>query len=286
MPDINQTNKIFFSLIMATYGRQEEVRKFLLSLSKQTFNLDQVELIIVDQNDESFLDNIIACFSGKINIVHVKSNLIGLSINRNIGLDMAKGKIVAFPDDDCTYYADTLQSVCNFFENHSDTDIVLGKIYHRGRNKNMIRNWEDASFPVTVWNFFKNYSSITIFSKNSDLRFSEKLGAGQYFGSYEDADYIYRTLKRNKNVMYTYKIQVMHPDLNKEVMSLDKIWSYGLGFGAFVKKNRSLPIYWVFCQVIVFHFINMLNSSMLFNKQNALISWSSLASRLVGYKQY
>ncbi|WP_457618562.1 glycosyltransferase family A protein [Lutibacter sp.] len=277
---------IIFTLIMATCGRKKEVRNFLISLSKQTFDLNKVELIIVDQNDKIQLGDIVAEFYEKMNLVHIKSDVKGLSINRNKGLDVARGKIVAFPDDDCTYYEDTLQSVFNFFEKSPETALVLGKIYDRDKKKNIIRNWKDESFRVTKWNFFKNYSSITIFSKNLKLKFEEKFGQGQYFGSYEDADYVYQSLMLKTETKFSPNIQVLHPELNKNVMTPEKIESYGLGLGAFVKKHKSFPIYLIFFQVLAYHIVNMIVSCLLLKKQAALKSWKSFASRLIGYKEY
>ena len=49
-----------FSLIMATYGRKDEVGCFLESLMNSNYPMDKVEVIIVDQNKEIDLEPIIS----------------------------------------------------------------------------------------------------------------------------------------------------------------------------------------------------------------------------------
>ena len=44
---------------MATYGREKEVDSFLKTIRKSNYNLELVEIIIVDQNDKISLDEIV-----------------------------------------------------------------------------------------------------------------------------------------------------------------------------------------------------------------------------------
>ena len=62
------------SLVVPTYGRYEEVETFLYSLSQQTYSLQKVEVIIVDQNDYIDLSPIINKYAALLNIVYRKIN--------------------------------------------------------------------------------------------------------------------------------------------------------------------------------------------------------------------
>lgn len=212
-----------FSLIMATYGRKVEIDTFLKSIEQQQYDTSQVEIIIVDQNEKIVLDDICDRHSARLNIKHIKSDKKGLSYNRNIGLRVATGDIVAFPDDDCTYYSETLVEIEDYFNNHPNVDVVLGKIYDRKTKKNIIRNWKDYVYNVDFNNFFLSYSSITIFTRRNDIVFDNKLGVGVFFGSCEDADYILQYLNDNKIVYYSPSIEVWHPDFSSDVMSHEKV---------------------------------------------------------------
>jgi glycosyltransferase involved in cell wall biosynthesis len=271
---------------MATYGRKEEVGDFLESIINQRYNLDEVEIIIVDQNDVITLDEVCSKYIGLLNIKLIRSDKKGLSLNRNIGLHIAIGKYIAFPDDDCTYYPETLLNVENYFETNWNVDVVLGRIYDRKLNKDIIRNWKSREYKVNISNFYFSYSSITIFTKKNNILFDEKLGVGTFFGSYEDADYILQLIENNKKIIYTPDVEVWHPDLTANPMSDEKVYSYGLGFGALVKKHLSLPILYLFIQAIGFHLIKMIFGIFTMDKTTIIKRFLSIKSRLQGFYLY
>jgi len=275
-----------FSLIMATYGRKEEIETFLNSIEQQKYDTSKVEIIIVDQNDKIVLDDICAKYIEKLNIKHIKSEVKGLSFNRNIGLKSAIGDIVAFPDDDCTYYSETLVEIDNYFREHDDVDVVLGKIYDREIKKNIIRNWKNYGYKINSNNFFLSFSSITIFSRRNDILFDNDLGVGTFFGSNEDGDYILQHLRENKIIYYSPSIEVWHPDFSSVVMSDKKVYSYGLGFGALVRKHLSLPIIFLFFLTIGFHLLILVFAFLSMNKYEINKRYLSIISRMKGFYLY
>lgn len=278
---------IRFSLIMATYGRKDEIALFLESLlSQEKIDLNELELIIVDQNDKISLDDLCQKYMDKLNIIHIKSDKKGLSLNRNIGLKLAKGEYIAFPDDDCTYYSDTLYKVQYYFETHLNTDVVLGRIIDRKRNQNIIRNWKDTPYSVNKSNFFFSYSSITIFARKNDILFDEELGVGCFFGSNEDADYVWQMLDKNMQLVYTPEIEVWHPEPKEQEINYQKVYSYGLGFGALIYKHLSFSAIWLFIQAQGYHFIKFCLNLLKGNKQEMKKSWLSLTSRFKGMYLY
>ena len=275
-----------FSLIMATYGRKAEIDTFLKSIEQQQYDTLKVEIIIVDQNDKIVLDDICVKYSNKLNIKHIKSDRKGLSFNRNIGLSSAIGEIIAFPDDDCTYYPETLVEVEDYFQNHDDVDVVLGKIYDRKIKKNIIRNWKDYVYKINMNNFFLSFSSITIFTKKSDIVFDNEFGVGTFFGSNEDGDYILEHLNESKLIYYSPTIEVWHPDFSSDILRHEKIYSYGLGFGALVKKHLSLPIVFLFFQSLFFHIFKLILAILSMNSYEIKKRYLSITSRMKGFYLY
>ncbi|OOF53790.1 glycosyl transferase [Rodentibacter genomosp. 2] len=276
-----------FSLIMATYGRKDEIALFLESLlSQKNIDLNELELIIIDQNDTISLDNIYQKYMSKLNIIHIKSDKRGLSLNRNIGLKLAKGEYIAFPDDDCTYYSDTLYNVQQYFERNQEVDVVLGRIIDKQKNQNIIRNWKRNSCSVNKSNFFFSYSSITIFARKNDILFDENLGVGCLFGSYEDADYVWQMLDKNMRLIYTPEIEVWHPEPKEQEINYQKVYSYGLGFGALIYKHFSFSAIWLFIQAQGYHFSKFCLNLLKGNKKEVRKSWLSLISRFKGMYLY
>ena len=85
--------KKFFSVIIPTYSRPKALLRTVKSVLNQNFK--NIEIIVVD--DGSKISPIID--KKKIKYVKLKKNY-GVSIARNIGAKIAKGKFLAFLDDD------------------------------------------------------------------------------------------------------------------------------------------------------------------------------------------
>ncbi|UVQ02382.1 glycosyltransferase family 2 protein [Bacteroides fragilis] len=108
------SSQYFFSLIVCTVGRSQDIlEQLLISLTIQEYS--DFEIILVDQNLDDRLISLVEKYSNSLNIVHYRSIIKGLSANRNIGIKIAKGNIICFPDDDCFYDRTTLQNVYLFF---------------------------------------------------------------------------------------------------------------------------------------------------------------------------
>ena len=276
-----------FSLVLATYGREKEIKSFIEALLKSDYDLKLVELIVVDQNDIINLDNIIDEYKNEINLKHIKSKIKGLSKNRNIGLKNAVGEIVAFPDDDCEYLKETLK-VANEKFNENKCDLVLGRIVQRD-DSDSLRIWDKGKSKVNGINFYKKCSSITVFinRKTAKIEMNEQLGVGEYFGACEDADIIYRNCKAGLNIEYTPDLKIYHPHYNSDNnMNNTKIYSYGLGFGAMVSANMDMNMVILFVKAQGYHFLKMLICFCKFDFKKAKNSYIALISRFKGLIKY
>lgn len=228
-----------FSLIIATVGRKNELLDLIESLKNIDYELSEIEIIIIDQNSKGFLDTELMNIQA-FNIKHIHSNKKGLSYNRNLGLQHATGDVICFPDDDCIYYSNTLKNV-SYLLSEIGIDFCMGRIYDKKINKNILKKWSNKKFRINRFNSYFLNSSITMFVKTDFvLRFDENLGVGAKFGSCEDADFVYRILKKKAKGVYSPEIEIWHPEPNYQELSLNKVFGYASGFGYFARKNTDL----------------------------------------------
>lgn len=275
-------NKVKYSLILATLGRGETVERFLESLSAQTYSLDAVEIIIVDQNKDGRLDDIVFRYQRVLNLTHVKSEVLGLSVNRNIGLDRAIGEIVAFPDDDCEYPADLLSNVDASFT-ETNAKFILGSIWDAKQGRPAIRRWPGSPAVLNRFNFYRLTSSITLFSQDKAQRFDERFGLGAPFGSNEDVIFVYSLLKSGNSGVYLPNIRVYHEDQPLSSLESRKVASYAKGFGRFAREYASVHILAIFLASVLFQTIGFVKSCLFFDFQTAGLRATSIKWRILGY---
>lgn len=92
------------SVVVATYRRDDSLRKALQSLTEQSYK--QVEIIVVDENDDlnwnQTVREIVDSFQQNIILIENHPNL-GSAQARNAGIQAATGAFITFLDDDDLY---------------------------------------------------------------------------------------------------------------------------------------------------------------------------------------
>ncbi|MBP8789839.1 MAG: glycosyltransferase [Breznakibacter sp.] len=271
------------SLIVATVNRTSELAELFKSLSEQEFK--DFEVLIIDQNQAGFLDDIINEYNSKFAIKHFLVDFKHLAKARNYGLDRSTGDIVCFPDDDCKFYKDTLQTVHDFLCS-TNNNFLLGRIVNPDGSP-VLKNWKTKAFYVSKFKLYRNLSAITYFGYNNDTRFDERLGVGGSFGSCEDVDYVYRILKSiPRKIYYCPQVKVWHPDEKIEGLDLHKIEKYGRGFGAFCRKNFDWPLFVLFFGIIIYHFVFGFFSLLKLDFSNYKKRMKYVTSRAEGFCQF
>ena len=132
---------LLISLITPYYN----VREYIIELAKVlTPQLnDKIEWIIIDDGcNEKVLDN----FNAKV--IHLENNSGGASVPRNIGLDNAKGKYIAFIDADDLVSHDYIQTISNKTKEEWDYCYISWK----GKINRVIIQEEPPKWNCCVWN--------------------------------------------------------------------------------------------------------------------------------------
>lgn len=111
-------NTCMVSIIMPTYKRGDSIKESILSVLNQTF--EDFELIIVNDGGSDDVEQLSASFkSAKIRYIKQEKNN-GLSSSLNLGILSARGKYIAFLDDDDIYYANHIESLVGTLEKKKD----------------------------------------------------------------------------------------------------------------------------------------------------------------------
>lgn len=274
-------------MIVATIGRKKEVDLLLKSISKISYSLADIEVIIVDQNKNNILEDIILKYKYFYSIKHIKSEEKGLAKNRNIGIKFSTGEVICFPDDDCQFFPDTLKNVIFEFEKNKKLDVIMGKIIDENGN-DCIRKWSSKRQKITKSNFYLKNSSITLFKRKKDNEFfeyDESFGVGSKYGSCEDADFLYRLLRLKYQIEYNPSIVLFHPSFKGKIKK-EKAYEYGVGFGAFCQKNLDRFIFKLYIMSNLWFVLRIILNILKLNLIEAKILYFGFLGRLYGFKIY
>lgn len=135
------------SIIICTYNRVKFLEKCLNSILKQISN-NNIEIIVIDNNsNDNTKDYISKISSNKINYFLEKQQ--GLSYARNKGIKLAKGKYIAFVDDDAIINDGWFESLMNEIKKNKKNLIYGGPIYPNFEIE--CPNWIDQNYFIRIF---------------------------------------------------------------------------------------------------------------------------------------
>ena len=128
------------SVIIPTYKRKFELKRAIDSVLKQTYK--NIEIIVIDDNGlgtewNKNVKEVIESYNDTERIRYIvnKENLGGAE-TRNVGIDNAKGKYIAFLDDDDEYYPEKISKQVNLLEKTNDKKLSLVYCYTESYDEN------------------------------------------------------------------------------------------------------------------------------------------------------
>lgn len=281
---LNRGIRPTFSLVMATLGRTDEIRVFLQHLRAQTRR--DFELIVVDQNPDERLAPLLEGFAAEFAISRLRSGP-GLSRSRNLGISVAEGSVIGFPDDDCWYPPTLLADIATALDQHPDCggisssrDCATSPYKSRGTRRIDRRS---------VWSEGTSY---TLFFRRLVIRsvggFDESLGlgAGTRWGSGEETDLILRILAAGWPVYLEPRIKVGHPDIREPGgrHSGARARHYSGGSGRLLRQHR-YP-WWYFATGVAQTAAGSLLAVICGRVRLANIRWNNVLGRIEGWRAW
>lgn len=149
------------SIIIPTYNRNEYIMKLLDNLHSQMQN--NVEVIVVDDHSDIPLEK------SWFKYIYLDNNSGGASIPRNVGLDRAKGKYIAFIDSDDSVSDDYIETILNKTKEEWDYCFISWKT---SANTIIIKD-NPPNWNCCVWNCIYKKEIIGNERFNPNLRIAE-----------------------------------------------------------------------------------------------------------------
>ena len=204
------TQSSTFSVLICTFNRHELLRRTLGALIEQTIEKPN-EIIVVNAGDER-ADQVVGEFARRCGVrVHLTKTVNrGPAANRNHGLHLCIGDIVAITDDDAEVSPDWVTQMKRIHAGHPEAGAVGGKIIGITSNENFVSQlFDTAYFPSwTEPTYVTTLPTVNISYKRDVLEklgpFDENLVMG------EDVDYNWRVQQLGYRIFYHPAIQVRH----------------------------------------------------------------------------
>jgi glycosyltransferase involved in cell wall biosynthesis len=116
-----------FSIIVPTYRRPAEIATCLQALARLDYPRERFEVIVVDDGSKTPPEATVASFRERLQVTLHLQRHGGPAAARNAGAMRARGKYLAFTDDDCLPAADWLQALTLRFDRAPD-HLIGGRI--------------------------------------------------------------------------------------------------------------------------------------------------------------
>jgi glycosyltransferase involved in cell wall biosynthesis len=279
------------SLVLATLGRDWEVADFLKSLLFQTYK--DFELIIIDQNKDGKIDAIVEPVVSFLDVKHVKVDFTGNARARDYGIGLAQGRIVAFPDDDCTYDKDVLKKVVAEFKRRPNLSILVAGSYDFSSSRFSIGVNSHSSryfsrFQMMGVEFTQFFDRKMIDKK--DFYIDHDFGIGSKYSGAEGFELLYRLLRAGNTAFYNPEIRIYHPDKDHYKLGTGRMLMYSTGIGAYIRKFANQQdvfiLYYIVRKMFVAPILKMMLALVLLNPKKLAYSFYNLVGIWRGFLVY
>ncbi len=230
----------FFSIVISTCNRPDLLNRCLTRISEQTFN--DYEVIIINNgtrlNLKEKYKKLEEIFDKRFTFYDLNNELstgFGPAQSRNLGIDEASGKYVAFCDDDDEWIdSDYLSDVVNYLKKHP-VDLIISNQYgisNKAQEYNEPKPWftgyekylEDSQEHIRQLSNLDYFSDVGAFPhlnisiyKTSFIRRLEGFNRTLWYE--EDLDLFLRVLQRQPLIAFNSKFVSNHYIPNKEEMN-------------------------------------------------------------------
>jgi len=114
------------SVLISTFNRRQYLSEALSSALHQ--NYTNLQVIVVNDGGQDVSDIVESCNDSRVVFINRKENR-GKAFSLNEALARAKGKYIAYLDDDDVYYPDHIERLVNALENQTNCQVAYTDLY-------------------------------------------------------------------------------------------------------------------------------------------------------------
>lgn len=221
------------AVIVCTRNRPEMLDRALTSILKHIPH--EVEVLVVDSASASDETRIV---TERHSVGYVRTDVPGLSIARNLGVDSTDRDFILFTDDDCVaapgVARETLLGFCGEL-----TTCVTGTMQDHGSPTPDLTHQSMTEFTHVRDGIDCGHGAAMAFRRSAVLRiggFDENLGAGSDLPGAEDLDMFCRLLWAGTTIVKNPHLRIVHAKTRLGAEFKDLQYGYGLGLGAMIGK--------------------------------------------------
>jgi mycofactocin glycosyltransferase len=204
------------SIVIPTKDRCKDLVECLESLYTQDYPSNQIEIIVIDDGSKDETQKLVSRFSCTL-LTNPESR--GQSYCRNIGVQQAKGEILAFLDDDCVAGRTWLRDLMQYFQ-WEEVGAVGGYVDGYS-NKSQLDRYEKEFSLLNLGNYIlrgaKDRSAFFVPTCNMLVRkkaFDETGGIRETMHLGEDVDFCWRMRDAGWLALYVPSGTVKHKHRN------------------------------------------------------------------------
>jgi glycosyltransferase involved in cell wall biosynthesis len=219
----------FFSIIIPTYERPSQLATCLQSLARLDYPPEKFEVIVVDDGGVQSLESVIEKFRERLDVRLFTQKNTGPAGARNFGVEQARGKFLAFTDDDCAPSAGWLRVLSSYFDQTPDR--LIGGRTLNALSLNPYSETSQMIIEVVYAHFNANPNDACFFASNNFAlpaeRFREMKGFDKSFTTSEDREFCDRWLARGYGMTYAPEATIYHA----HDLTLSALWRQHFAYG-------------------------------------------------------
>lgn len=224
----NEAGWPYVSVIVPSYNESESINRVLTSLKNVDYPKDKLEIIFIDDSSDDTSSIIRKYMCELSNTILIKNKRrFGKAYALNLGAQIARGEILVVFDADNYFPPDTLKKLIYPFLEDTRVWATQGSFYVNPKSKmNQVINVE-----YLMWQVPQALEFPLIYGYNYAVRkdILNVLGKWRTDGLSEDTDLAIRIHLNGGKIKYVEdaKVQVLEPDLSKELILQRKRWLKG-----------------------------------------------------------